>query len=281
MIPPIGVQNVRAAEYRAGGGTAGNVAVGAIAQLKTTVSVVERTTNHEAAIGGAPIEPEAAMLDRAARTLRHGGRAVTAQDFADLALESSLAVARAVTLTPAFSPISQGSGPSTAPSDLRRDGEVIVVIVPAAVQPGMAPSVDLCAEVEDYLRARCAPGAQVTVTGPSWVAADIEIHVAAASIERSDGVLAAVRAAIAQLLDPLTGGDGRGWDFGRRPRASDIVASLAAIADIDHVSEISVTCGVPFDNDNPQQEGPDTLSVFNRLLVYARSITVTASQVVP
>src|SRR5262249_23941187 len=146
------------------------------------VALVDSVTNTEPAVGGAAIEPEAALLDRAARTVRHGGRAVAAQDFSDLALESSRAGARAVALTPCFSPTSGAKGPVVGPADLGRDGQVIVVIVPSQVQAGALPSSDLCAEVEDYLRARCAPDARVMVIGPSWVATDLAIRVAANSL---------------------------------------------------------------------------------------------------
>lgn len=276
MIPPAGVQNIRAASYRAGGGTQGNVPAGAVNQLQTTVALVDRVTNTEPAVGGAPGEPDAVLLDRAARTVRHGGRAVTAQDFSDLALESSRAVARAVTLTPSFSPISEGGGPLTGPGDLARDGQVIVVMVPSQVVPGASPSGDLCAEVEDYLRARCAPDARVTVIGPSWVATDIAIEVVATSLERTDTVVAAVRAAVLGLLDPLSGGDrGTGWDFGRCPRASDFAARLASIPDVDHVSSITVTCDPAFKDLDPAVELTiDELSLFPRLLAYARAVTV-------
>jgi baseplate J-like protein len=278
MIPPTGGQNVRAAIYRAGGGTAGNVAAGAINRLQTTVALVDGVSNPEPAVGGAPIEPVAGLLDRAARELRHGGRAVTAQDFSDLALESSRAIARAVAITPSFSPVGQASGPLTGPADLGRDGQVIVVIVPAQVQPGASPSSDLCAEVEDYLRARCAPDARVMVIGPSWVATDVAVEIAATGLEQTDAVIAAARAAVLELLDPLTGGDGgTGWDFGRCPRASDFVARIAAIPDIDHVSSITVTCDPAFKDTDPQAEILiDELSLYPRLLAYARTITVIA-----
>jgi hypothetical protein len=241
--------------------------------------MVEAATNGEAAVGGADIEAEPEMMDRASRTLRHGGRAVTAQDFADLALESSRAVARAVALTPSFSPISQADGPKTGPQDLHRDGEVIVVIVPAIALPGEAPTVDLLAGVEDYLRARCAPGAHVKVMGPSWVACDIVVHVQATSLEGSDATLMRVDAAVARFLDPLVGGDGHGWDFGRRPRTSDLVARITAVSGVDHISDLEIRCAAPFDVDDLGLESSiDELSLLNRLLVYARSIRVSTPQ---
>src|SRR5262249_42940519 len=159
----------------------------------------------------------------AARTLRHGYRAVTAQDFADLALEASKAVARAVTVTPSFSPIDwEDLGHA---HELNRDGQVMVVIVPVSAEPGRSPSIDLLAEVTAYRRARCTPDVKLQVIGPSWVATDIEVHVASTTIDNSDATLIAVRDAIVRLLDPVTGGsDGRGWDFGRKPRTSDLLA---------------------------------------------------------
>ena len=132
MIPPKGQRNIRAVSYRGGGGVAGNTPAHTLVQLKTTVPVVSGVTNHEAAIGGAEIEPIPHMMSRAARGLRHGGRAVTSVDYADLALEASTAIARAAALTPSFDPNHQGDGPDTSPTVLHRDGLVIVVILPTS-----------------------------------------------------------------------------------------------------------------------------------------------------
>jgi hypothetical protein len=284
MIPPTGQQNVRAARYRSGGGIAGNVGAGVLAQLKTTVPLVRGATNREPAVGGAELESMPAMMDRAARTVRHGGRAVTAADYVDLALEASSAIGRAVVLTPSFVPVDQGEEPDTGSDALCRDGQVMVVIVPTTLRPGTAPTTNEIAEVEDYLRARSAPGARLDVTGPSWVAADITVHLVARSLAESDAVLAHARAAIARLFDPMLGGDGRGWPFGRRPRKSDVLACIDVIPGLDHASYIDVRCEAPFDVDDldPDTDDPsiDELSLVNRLLVYARTITVTHPQAV-
>lgn len=276
LIPPTGTSNVRAS-YRSGGGPAGNVAAGAISKLKTTVATVDSAVNHEPAIGGASIEPASETVTRASCTLRHGHRAVAAQDFIDLALASSTAVARAVTLTPSFSPIDWQD--LTQPHELNRDGQVIVVIVPAAAQPGCSPSPDLLAEVAAYLQARCTPGVKLQVIGPTWIATDIEVHVASTTIENSDATLAAVRDAIQAFLDPVTGGDdGRGSRFGWRPRASDLLACISAVPGVDHVSQIAIHCP-PFDTDDFGGQTPsiDLLSLAPRLLFYARTVTVTAT----
>jgi hypothetical protein len=277
MIPPIAASNVRAASYRSGGGPAGNVAAGTISQLKTTVAAVDSVNNHEPAVGGAPIELAPEMMSRASRTLRHGYRAITAQDFADLALEASKAVARAVTLTPSFSPIDWQDLSHAA--ELNRDAVVIVVIVPAAAQPGRSPSLDLLAEVAAYLQARSTPDARLQVIGPTWIATDIDVHVASTTIENNDATLVSVHAAIVRFLDPVTGGeDGHGWAFGRRPRVSDLFACISAVPGVDHVSQLAIRCP-PFDTDDfgGQIPGIDPLSLYPRLLFHAREVTVTAS----
>lgn len=275
MIPPTG-SDVRAS-YRSGGGDAGNVAAGTISQLKTTVASVDSVVNREPAVGGADIEPASGTTSRASRTLRHNDRAVTAQDFADLALESTTAVARAVTLTPSFSPTDwQDLG---NPHELNRDGEVIVVIVPRVGQPGRSPSLDLLAEVAAYLQVRCAPEVTLQVIGPTWVATDIDVCVASTTIENSDDTLAQVRDAIVRFLDPVTGGrDGHGPPFGRRPHASDLLACIAVVPGVDHVSQIAIHCP-PFDTDDfgGQPPGIDPMSLIPRLLFHARNVTVSPS----
>jgi baseplate J-like protein len=150
---------------------------------------------------------------------------------------------------------------------------VIVVVVPADVHAAAAPSGELCADVEDYVRARCAPDAQVTVIGPSWVATDVTIDLAPTSVEASDDAVAAAREAVTRLLDPLTGGAGAGWDLGRCPRESDFAASFAELPGIDHVSTIRVTCTPAFKDTAPATKLLiDELSLYPRLLAYARTI---------
>lgn len=273
MLPPRGSQSVRAS-YSSGGGVTGNVAAGTLVQLKTTVPVVKSVANVEIASGGSAIEAVPAMMDRASRWLRHGGRAVTAEDFADLALESSTAIARAVAISPSFWPIDQADGPKTDPASLQRDGKVIVVVVPTEPRPGYSPSVDLLGSVESYLVARCAPAVTLQVIGPCWVGVDIVIHVVARSIAESDSVLVTVREAIVRLFDPLVGGDGGGWEFGRKPRSSDIVAVVETIPAVDHLSYLSIVCDPPLNTGEGDEITLDELSLQPRLLAYARNITV-------
>src|SRR5262249_35922469 len=94
-IPPAGVNNVVMKEYRIGGGSSGNVATESITQLRTTIPYVQKVSNLIPACGGADIEPPETFIRRALRVVRHRNRAVTYEDYEDLALAASPLVAQA------------------------------------------------------------------------------------------------------------------------------------------------------------------------------------------
>ena len=92
MIPPVGVGNMVATTYRTGGGSSGNRPPGTINSLKTTIPYVERVINFEAAVGGVDAEEESQIPVRGPAFLRHRERAVTREDYEDLAMLASAEV---------------------------------------------------------------------------------------------------------------------------------------------------------------------------------------------
>ncbi len=105
MVPPQGRNNIRLSQYQTGGGTRGNLAANTIVQLKTTIPYVDSVTNLEAAGGGSEQESLEQVKERGPKWLRHRDRAVTIQDFEDLAYEASPDVARAKASRLKFNPI--------------------------------------------------------------------------------------------------------------------------------------------------------------------------------
>jgi predicted phage baseplate assembly protein len=235
LIPPAGVGNIRLARYQIGGGKSGNKPAGAIVQLKTTVPYVDKVTNTEAAAGGADAEAIDSLLQRAPRMIRHGGRAVTMEDYEDLALLASPEVARA-RCVPLRNLIEDplGQQPTTR-------GEISVIIVPRSSEAKPQPSLELLARVQDYLEAYSVPTARVSVVGPLYVRVDVAIEIALVSLEGASAVEQAVRQKLASFLHPLTGGlDGAGWDFGRKPHASDLYALIEAVPGVDHIRSLAI-----------------------------------------
>lgn len=234
-IPPRGTGNIRMARYQTGGGVIGNRASGTIVQLQNSVAFIDKVTNVEPAEGGFDAESNAAMVTRAPRALRHGGRAVAVEDFEDLALAASPEVARAKTI-----PLRQ----------LRDDplnnapvlGALSVIIVPQSTDAKPVPSVGLLAEVEDHLRPLMTPTASLAVIGPVYVRVDVTVEIALVALEGASQVQDAVRDSLNTFLHPLTGGrDGTGWNFGRQPQRSDLYAVISAVPGVDHIRLLSTS----------------------------------------
>jgi predicted phage baseplate assembly protein len=228
LIPPRGQNNVRAARYRSGGGAAGNRPTGSAIQLKSSLPYVDRVINHEEASGGADGQPLERVKRYGPRQLRHRGRAVTVEDFEDLAYAASAQVARAKALPASGDEGTQG-------------GVVGLVLVPRGDTPRPVPSLGLLEQVQAYLQARCPATAELWVAGPDWVEVTVTAHVVPASLAVADQVKVRLEAALARFLHPLTGGpQGKGWPFGRQPHASDLYALLEGVEGVDHVQVLTV-----------------------------------------
>jgi hypothetical protein len=259
LIPPVGKGNLRISFYKSGGGVSGNKAEDTIIQLKTTVPYVEKVTNTEAAAGGADAESFESLIDRAPRTIRHRGRAVTLEDYEDMAMLASAKVARAKCI------------PLLKLKDTRLDekpspGEVSVIIVPRSTDDKPLPSLELINRVQDYLQANGLPTVNVSVVGPLYVSVEVAVKIALASMEGASAVEQAVHQKLADFLHPLTGGlDGNGWAFGRKPHKSDFYALIEAVQGVDHIRSLSVV------------ETEDQAGVIDsgRFLVYSGEHTVT------
>jgi hypothetical protein len=241
MVPPRGARNIRAAVYQTGGGVEGNRPVGTVSELKTAIAYVDGVTNLEAASGGADRESAARATARGPRMLRHRGRAVTAEDFADLAYEASPAVARVKVLTARFNPSELIEQPNL-PFQNQQQPPVVVLLVPSSPELPPVPSVGLLRDVETYLQQRCAPAVRLRVAGPDWLTVSTTLKLIRTPTESTEALRGRVERALREFLHPLTGGfDGTGWDFGQLPRASDLYRLLSALPGVDTISTLTLT----------------------------------------
>ncbi|MCC7052822.1 MAG: putative baseplate assembly protein [Gemmatimonadaceae bacterium] len=198
--------NIVAREYRFGGGTAGNLAAGAIKTLVGSITGVDANaiTNQQPSVGGRAEESLAEAKLRAPSAIRSRGRAVTAQDYEQLAIEAGT-IRRAKAL-----PLSHPDFPG-----VQVPGVVSMIVVPDGTAPNPVPS-------EGTLRMVCAalePARVITtelyVVPPVYrqvrVTTDVVVD------DRADlaAVKTAITSALLQYFHPLVGGeDGQGWPFG-------------------------------------------------------------------
>ena len=244
MVPPQGRNNIRLSQYQTGGGTRGNLAANTVVQLKTTVPYVEKVTNLEAAGGGAEQESLERVKERGPKWLRHRDRAVTVQDFEDLAYEASTEVARAKAITPQFDPFTLAQhkwiekSNKKSPQDFQGldAGVVKLIVVPNSTASQPVPSISLLDMVKTYIRDRCSPVINLQITEPDWVKVSVTTNIVPISMDVADQVKAAAEDALLKFLHPLTGGrKGQGWAFGRLLHESDLYALLESIEGVDYV----------------------------------------------
>jgi hypothetical protein len=233
-IPPMGSGNIRMTRYQTGGGASGNRPASTITGLKTAIPAIDKATNPIAASGGADAEPLATLQERMPRTIRHGGRAVTLEDFEDLALLASPGIARSKCV-PLRNLVNHPRDRQISP------GEVSVMIVPHSPDAKPLPSLELIQRTQDYLAAHALPTLTLAVVGPLYVQVSVDVELALTALELASDVEQAIEQGLARFLHPLTGGfDGQGWDFGREPHRSDLYTLLEAIPGVDHVHSLAI-----------------------------------------
>jgi predicted phage baseplate assembly protein len=242
LIPPLGAANVKLALYRTGGGGAGNRAAGTVVQLKSTIPYVDAVTNTEPATGGADAEDLESVIARVPRSLRHRGRAVTREDYEDLARLASPDVARARCV-----PLADLAGDPRGRRSSQR-GRVSLIVVPRTADPRPQPGSVLLARVWDFVSRASAPTVDLSVVGPTYVPVNVTAVLGVTTLDDAAGaVQGAAVDALRRFLHPLLGGpDGSGWDFGRKPQLSDLYRLLATVPGVDYVRQVSVT---PDEND--------------------------------
>jgi hypothetical protein len=247
-IPPAGVDNIRAFRYRTGGGAIGNVEAGEIEALATAVAGVESVFNPTRAGGGSDKATTEAMLTIGPRRISHRDRAVSAEDFEELAEEASAQVAKARCLA-ATNLTRLGIGkPDPCDRNQRHQargtpGWVSLILVPESPDPRPCPSVELRRTVKEFLSRRVpsllATGERIVIRPPDYVEVGVEAEIFVTSLEKAATAESKARKELERLLHPLRGGaDGQGWEFGRGIWKSDVFSALERIDEIDRVENV-------------------------------------------
>jgi predicted phage baseplate assembly protein len=228
-IPPLGAR-VRLRGYRSGGGRRGNVAPKQIVVLKTSVPYVSSIINRSAALGGADAESLADAKIRGPMLLRTRGRAVTREDFCELALDVAPDVARVYCVTDA-------------------DGGVRVLVIPhlpdnplnRVDRRELDPELETLARIAAHLEERRLLGTRLVVEPPTYRQLTVVVSAHARPGFRSAAVRDDVIGALNTLFHPLRGGPDRtGWPLGRAVQSQEVTVMLAAVAGLDMSRELTV-----------------------------------------
>jgi predicted phage baseplate assembly protein len=224
--------SVRIRSYRSGGGRQGNVARGGIRVLKSSVPFVAEVSNRRPALGGTDGEDVENAKLRGPLLLRTRQRAVTAEDYENLARAAAPDVARVHCV-----PVEDPSGV----------GGVRVLVVPS-VEDGANGSIefhqlmlagDVYQRVVDYLDERRTIGARVLVQPPDYVGVTVVTRLRARAKADPRALERDALAALYGYFHPVRGGpDGDGWPFGRAIVGGEVYAVLQRLPGVDFVEEV-------------------------------------------
>jgi predicted phage baseplate assembly protein len=234
---------IRIREYRTGGGKNGNVAIGAISQLRDSLPEISTVSNRLGAIGGGDGETIDNAKLRGPISLRVRHRAVTAFDYEHLATRASSEVARARCV-----PAGTEGGEA---------GAVKVLLVPQ-VQDGpngsldfgqLLPSDELLQTVTAYLDERRVVGSRVAVESAAYIPISIVARMRAKPRYDIRKLEQAALQALYDYFHPVHGGpDGTGWPFGRTVAPGEAYSILNRVAGVEAVEDVRLYPALPLEN---------------------------------
>jgi predicted phage baseplate assembly protein len=249
---PEAQMRIRLASGRFGGGIAGNLPA-ASAITATTIagkaSPPLKVLQPLATDGGADAETVALAERRIPAFLRHRDRAVTADDYRQLALNTPATAVGRVEVLPRFKPRDRRFGVA---------GVVTVMALPAqefdpTANGGANPRPDrpFIEKVHTWLGARVPLSTELYVIGCEYIALGLSLSITIRDGYGRDAVLFNVRQALRRLLWPLPPGghDGNGWPLGRDVRERELDVEISRV---DGVLELT---GLRLFERNPLAEG--------------------------
>jgi predicted phage baseplate assembly protein len=227
-IPPIGAR-LRLRSYRTGGGRRGNVARKQVVVLKTSVPYVSSVVNRSPAVGGADVETLADAKIRGPMLLRTRGRAVTREDFVELAREVAPEAAQVYCVDSA-------------------EGVRVLVIPHLPENPlgrierrELEPPLETLARIASHLDERRLLGTRIIVEPPSYRQLTVVVSAFARPGLVTQDVRDDVLRELNRLFHPLHGGvEGTGWPLGRAVQVQEVAVALAAVPGVDMTRELSV-----------------------------------------
>ncbi len=222
---------LRLRRYRAGGGSRGNVARGAISVLKSSIPYIKKIEQRRAAAGGVDGEDIENAKVRGPILLRTRGRAVTTEDYEELAREVAPEVARVRCLA-------AGNGAEA--------GSVRVLVVPSAASSGgrftfdqLVPAPETVEKIGRRLDECRLIGSRVLVEVPPYRGLTVAAWLRARPRESVTRVQEQALEALYLYFNPVTGGpDRQGWPFGRPVNVGDVYLVLQALRGVELVEDV-------------------------------------------
>lgn len=208
-------ERIRAARFCAGGGSGGNLPAASVKQLNSASNTDLKVEQDWPLSGGLDAETVTQAEQRIPAELRHRDRAVTREDFIQLAQDNPIVPVGRAELIPGLMP---GNSLDAIQPDV--PGVVSLLVMPPA-EPALGaaprPSAGLLADLFRYLTPRILLGTELYVLSPQFIPVALSISLEVMDRSNLTSVTRAVEKNLLTGLWPLAPGgfDGKGWPLGR------------------------------------------------------------------
>jgi predicted phage baseplate assembly protein len=245
-VPYTGGQ-IRFKKYRYGGGVIGNVPVGKLQVLKSSIPYIDRVINVSRAEGGRDSETLDEVKMRARREMRSQARAVTTEDYERLAKGASRAVARVKCNAP--------SRTNALPP-----GMVELLVVPnvaQSVRQGQFHTLALDPALQKQVDAHLGQYRLLTTTlrirEPRYMGIKVYAEIVPLEYVTPETVVLHVQEALKDFLTPLAveqlgekmdeladkfAPTEEGWEFGRNLFVAEVYALIQKVHGVKHVLSV-------------------------------------------
>ena len=231
---PMKSQNIEAS-YRIALGQGGNLPEGQKWAIEKKGFENVSGINHIQATGGMDAETIEHAKSRAKKDFRLPYRAITSEDYEQLALSTpGLRIARAKAI--------QDYNPEYPCVDI--PGSITVVVVPYTRGEGITPVLGegFIQTVSSFLDTRRLITADLHVIGPEFVKVSVICRARITKKNSPTELKKRIKDVLEKFLDPLKGGpDGKGWPFGRAVYPSEIYQIIDNIEGLDYASDVSLS----------------------------------------
>jgi hypothetical protein len=235
-IPPPG-RKLRFSRYRSGGGIIGNVGARTLTVMRSSIPYIASVTNPRSAVGGTDSEDIEHAKWRGPRLLRTSQRAVTAEDFEQLACAATPEVGRANCL------VVRDAASASTPS-----GRVRLQLVPALNSgPFPVPEDQLYVSprvhqiVKEFLDERRLLACELSIERPVYIQVAVNARLRARARANRARVTELALEALYRYIHPTTGGpDGTGWPFERPLFVAEVYSLLQGIDGVDTVEDAAL-----------------------------------------
>jgi len=232
-----GNSNILAEQYKAGGGSNGNVKPDTIQSLLTP-DINAKVNNPRAASGGTSVETLDAAQHRIRRDLKRLYRTVQSDDFEILAKQTPGLRFQRVKVLPLYHPDYP---------NIKMPGSVTVVVVPYVLPDSVdttipKPSKGFLQTVANFLEPRCLLATRLHVIAPEFIKVSVEINLEIEPRKSAELMKIEIEKALRKFLNPnIEEPETQGWPFGRAVYKSEIYQVLQGIEGVICVKNVSLS----------------------------------------